>query len=265
MRALSNGRLTSSLLQISTPIAIGEGSTQTAPRLTLVDALVCLGAYLYGSLPVVYWLGRVGGVDLRRVGSGNVGATNLWVARGSWVPVVGWVADASKGLVPGVVAHRLGRSRAVAEMASVFGVAGQCWPVFLGFGGGRGVSAFIGAALWVRPRAWGPALLPLIAGGLWRAEPMLGQRWRRSRRQLRRTRGKSVPLGCLLGVLSFPVWSLALPRRDGRRPILAPALLACVIVMRRLTARQPDDAASGPRVRRQALLYRLLYDRNTSL
>jgi hypothetical protein len=174
------------------------------------------------------------------------------------------MGDASKGLLPGALARRLGRSRAVAALASVCGVVGQCWPVFLGFSGGRGISAFVGAALWLNPRAWGPALLPMIGGGLWHAEPMLGQRWRRTRRRLRRSRGKSVPLGCLLGVLSFPFWSRALPRRDGGRPILAPALLAGVIVVRRLTALQPDDAANGPRVWPEALLYRLLYDRDTS-
>lgn len=229
------------------------------------DVAACLAAYLYGSIPFVYLLGRAARVDLRRVGSGNVGATNLWVARGSWLPALGWIGDASKGFLPGALARRLGRSRVVADMASVCGVAGQCWPVFLGFSGGRGISAFVGAALWLNPRAWGPALMPLIVGGLWHAEPMLGQRWRRTRRRLRRGRGQSVPLGCLLGVLSFPFWSRALPRHDGGRPILAPALLAGVIVVRRLTALQPDDAASGPRVRPAALLFRLLYDRNTSL
>ena len=43
-----------------------------------LDLAVCLAAYLYGSLPLVYLLGRRGGADLRTIGSGNVGASNQW-------------------------------------------------------------------------------------------------------------------------------------------------------------------------------------------
>jgi hypothetical protein len=81
-------------------------------------------------------------------------------------------------------------------------------------------------------------------------------------RQLKTTRGKSVPLGCLLGVLVFPFACQLLPGR-GRKAAVAPWLLPAVIVLRRLTARLPDDATLGPTIRPQALVYRLLFDRNT--
>src|SRR6185437_8789759 len=58
------------------------------------------GAYLYGSAPLVYWLGRRARVDLRAAGSGNVGATNLLQHGGRWgkaLALVGWLFDASKG------------------------------------------------------------------------------------------------------------------------------------------------------------------------
>ena len=74
-----------------------------------LDALVLLGAYLYGSLPLVYQLARRRNVDLKRVGSGNVGATNLLAAGGRLWAVAGWVFDASKGLLPVLAARRLGR------------------------------------------------------------------------------------------------------------------------------------------------------------
>jgi hypothetical protein len=222
-----------------------------------------LAAYLYGSIPFVYLLARQRRVDLRRMGSGNVGATNLWVAGGSWRPLLGWIGDASKGFLPYPLARRMGCPRQVAELAGACGVAGQCWPVFLGFSGGRGISAFVGATFWINPAAWAAALLPMIGGALWRVGPLLGQRYWRVRRRLRQTRGKSVPFGCFLGVASFPLVCRALARPD-RPPTATPALLTLVILLRRLTALLPDDATQGPQVRPQALLYRLLFDRNTS-
>jgi hypothetical protein len=69
-----------------------------------------------------------------------------------------------------------------------------------------------------------------------------------------------VPLGCLLGGAAWPIAA----RRRGGRGAVAPWLLTLVLIVRRLTAPLPDDATCGPRVERRALLYRLLYDRNTS-
>lgn len=229
----------------------------------LLNVSICLGAYLYGSIPFVYLLGQRRRVDLRQRGSGNVGATNLWSAAGNWPALIGWIGDASKGLVPAALTRMLGCSRATSQMAGVCGVAGQCWPVFLGLRGGRGISAFVGAALWINPRAWAASLLPMIGGSLWRTVRMIGPRYRRVARRLKTTRSKSVPLGCLLGVLVFPVVSQALAWRHHRPAPVAPALLTTVIILRRLTARLPDDATHGPVVHPTALLYRLLFDRNT--
>jgi hypothetical protein len=241
-----------------------------------------VGAYLYGSLPFVYLLGRQRNVDLHRVGSGNVGSTNLWAAGGHVRGAIGWIADASKGLVPIALARRLGCDERTAELAGVCGVAGQCWPVFLRFNGGRGISAFVGASLLIDRAAWVTALVPMVAGSLWR----LGRR-RSHADRLQVRRSKSVPLGCVVGTLTFPLacWTRYAGRRDACRAARgwpasptageagqcpqgtmawAPGLLTLVILLRRLTAPLPDDATCGPAVRPQALVYRLLYDRNTS-
>ena len=219
-------------------------------------------AYLYGSLPFVYLLGRQRDVDLHQVGSGNVGSTNLWAAGGRARGAVGWIADASKGLLPIAMARRLGCDERTAELAGVCGVAGQCWPVFLRFNGGRGISAFVGASLLIDRAAWGAALVPMVAGALWR----VGRRRRRAD-GLQVRYSKSVPLGCLVGTLAFPLACRARgqgSRVAGRRDAaVAPSLLTLVILLRRLTAPLPDDAARGPAVRPHALVYRLLYDRNT--
>jgi hypothetical protein len=230
---------------------------------SMLDFALCAVAYLYGSLPFVYVLARLREVDLRGRGSGNVGATNLWAIAGNWPAALGWIGDASKGIVPGVAARALGRPRATSQMAAVCGVAGQCWPVFLGLSGGRGISAFVGAALWISPRTWVAALLPMIGGASWRMLTPLGPRRHRVERTLKTTRSQSVPLGCLLGVTAFPGTTAVHDARAHRPQSIAPWLLLMVIVLRRLTARLPDDATQGPQARPVALLYRLLYDRNT--
>ena len=151
-------------------------------------------AYLYGSLPFVYLLGRQRDVDLHQVGSGNVGSTNLWAAGGRARGALGWIADASKGLLPIAMARRLGCDEGTAELAGVCGVAGQCWPVFLRFNGGRGISAFVGASFLIDRAAWVAALVPMVAGALWRVGR---RRSRADRLEVRYSR--SVPLGCLVG------------------------------------------------------------------
>lgn len=230
------------------------------------DAAILAASYLYGSVPFVYLLARARGVDLRSSGSGNVGPTNLRDAAGGPVAAVGWLADASKGLVPVAVARRLGRGERVAQLAGLCGVAGQCWPIFLRFRGGRGISAFVGAAFMVDRRAWALCLVPMIAGSLVRLAP------RRATPcgppAAAASRSRSVPLGCFLGVLTFAAAHAFRARTAApgvaRAVSPVPPLLGGVVLLRRLTAPLPDDVVAGPAVRPAALLYRLLYDRNTS-
>lgn len=234
------------------------GGRRLRPR----DGALVLGAYLYGSIPLIYLMARQRRVDLRRSGSGNVGATNLWASVGAARAVGGWVFDASKGFVPIVVGRRLGCRDDVAKLAGICGVAGQCWPVFLRFRGGRGISAFVGAAALINPRAWLVSLAPMIVGGLWRITPVILKYDGRAASALRESRGKAVPLGCLVGVLTFPLAAASISN-PARAPRL-PALLSSLLLLRRLTAPLPDDIIWGPGMEREALLYRLLYDRNTS-
>jgi acyl phosphate:glycerol-3-phosphate acyltransferase len=224
------------------------------------SAALCLAAYLYGSLPYVYLLGRRRRVDLKEVGSGNVGATNLWLVGGARPAVLGWLLDASKGLLPVLVGRRLGLPDTASALAGACGTAGQCWPVWLGFSGGRGISAFVGAALAIDPACWLAALVPFVVGSSWRVVPLLGSRSTPLAGRLRAGRSRSVPLGSLLGVLAFPVVSWL----TGRGPLLPRLVLALVIAARRLTAPLPDDVVEGPSEEPHALVYRLLYDRNTA-
>jgi glycerol-3-phosphate acyltransferase PlsY len=222
--------------------------------------LVWIVAYLYGSIPFVDILARARSVNLKDVGSGNVGATNLMSVAGARVAVIGWLLDASKGLLPVMVARRLALSSSAAGLAGVCGAAGQCWPITLGFSGGRGISAFIGASYAIDPVCWLVALVPFMLGAVWRVVPTLAAGGRPLTAELRTGRTRSVPLGSLFGVLAFPTskWLL------GRRPLAPAVLLAAVILVRRLTAPLPDDVVEGPAEESRAIVYRLLYDRNTA-
>lgn len=234
------------------------------PSSRWVGFAVCAGGYLYGSIPLVYLLGKRNAVDLRVSGSGNVGATNLLASGARWLSLGGWLFDASKGLVSPLAARWMRCPEEVARIASACGVAGQCWPVFLGMSGGRGISAFIGASLAIGDDVgWSITLVPFILGGLWRVLPRL---WRGTAAEvLQGARSKSVPFGCFVGVSMFPLVAAIRPRvRVRGRAALLPGLVTLVILLRRLTARLPDDVIAGPEVNPAAALYRLLYDRNTS-
>jgi glycerol-3-phosphate acyltransferase PlsY len=220
---------------------------------------VWIAAYLYGSVPFVDMLAQTRATNLKDIGSGNVGATNLMSAGGIRLAVLGWMLDASKGLLPVLAARRLGISPRDAGLAGVCGTAGQCWPITLGFSGGRGISAFIGASYAMDKLCWLVTLIPFIVGSLWHVAPALN-RTRSSGGELRSRRSRSVPFGSLVGVLAFPLlmWLLA------RRPFMPAMLLSAVILIRRLTAPLPDDVVEGPAEESGALVYRLLYDRNTA-
>jgi glycerol-3-phosphate acyltransferase PlsY len=222
--------------------------------------VVWIAAYLYGSVPFIDALARMRSVDLKEVGSGNVGATNLMSIGGARLAILGWLFDASKGLLPVLLARRLGLLPSAAGVAGVCGAAGQCWPITLGFSGGRGISAFIGASYAIDRPSWLVALVPFIAGSVWRVAPALATSGPKLGQELRAHRSRSVPLGSLLGVLMFPaaMWIF------GRGPLAPALLLSAVIVVRRVTAPLPDDVLEGPAEESRALVYRLLFDRNTA-
>jgi glycerol-3-phosphate acyltransferase-like protein len=239
----------------------GPDEQEHTPFLRCV--LACIAAYLYGSLPLVYFLGRQSGANLKQSGSGNVGTANLLAVGGIKRAVIGGLFDISKGYLPILTCRQLGYTAEVAELTGVCGVVGQCWPIFLRFNGGRGLSAFIGASFLVNRRGWVISLFPIIGGSLWRFLSSFGYPLRKPGSRLKSTRSKSVPFGCFLGTLAFPLFCY-LDQQQKRKQQLAPVLLSLIILGRRLTASLPDDTIYGPTRNKKALLYRLLYDRNTS-
>jgi len=128
----------------------------------MTAVLVVLGGYLLGSMPFGYWLVRLlKGEDVRRVGSGNIGATNVWRTYGKayGIPIV--VLDVAKGFVPALVGTLL-VGELVGVLAGGAAMLGHWRPLFLRFQkGGKTVATAGGTFFGVAP------LLGLIGLGIW--------------------------------------------------------------------------------------------------
>lgn len=113
--------------------------------------LLLLGAYLLGAIPFAQILARLKGIDLRRVGSGNVGAGNLKYAVGvPWALLAG-VLDGLKGLVPVWVCLRAGLGPGAAGLVGVSAVIGHNWSIFMRGRSGRGLATAFGLIVALNP------------------------------------------------------------------------------------------------------------------
>ena len=109
-------------------------------------------AYLLGSIPVGYLIGKSRGVDIRTLGSGNVGGTNVRRNLGLfWGALVGFL-DFLKGFFPAFLARMYFSLPWMALSISLAPIIGHIWPIFLGFKGGKGVATTFGIILaWLGP------------------------------------------------------------------------------------------------------------------
>lgn len=124
----------------------------------VVSLLGLVLAYLVGALPVGYLVGRIAGVDVRRHGSGNIGATNILRALGKGAAALTLALDVTKGYVAVGIALALAPEPWWGSIGAVVAVLGNCWSVFLGFRGGKGMATGLGAFLHLIPLAVLPAL-----------------------------------------------------------------------------------------------------------
>jgi acyl phosphate:glycerol-3-phosphate acyltransferase len=115
--------------------------------------VLCLAAYLAGSIPFGLLLARARGIDLRQVGSGNIGATNVARAMGKGWAVAVLAADAAKGFVPVWLGRRLGFTATAIALAGGAAIVGHMFTVFLRGRGGKGVATSLGVALALSPLA----------------------------------------------------------------------------------------------------------------
>jgi glycerol-3-phosphate acyltransferase PlsY len=181
---------------------------------TLRAAIVVVAGYLLGALPFSVWIARARGVDVRRVGSGNPGATNVLRAAGRGPGLLALACDVAKGVVAVLLARLLGLSPAWWGWAALAAVCGHVFSVFLRFRGGKGVATAAGALGAVSPLALGAAMVVFaVAVGLTRY----------------------VSLGSMLGAVAFPVALCWLTSgeldRDARAALLVSSGLIAMLVL----------------------------------
>lgn len=112
-------------------------------------------SYLLGSLPTAYIIGKLKNIDIRKVGSGNVGATNTARILGKKWAILVLAVDIAKGLASIIIARRLlpnaDSHGGYILMAGLFSVLGHIFPVWLNFKGGKGVATICGLVIALSP------------------------------------------------------------------------------------------------------------------
>src|SRR5271155_5454465 len=118
------------------------------PTSAMPIAAVLIGGYLLGSIPFGLIATRLGGAgDLRKIGSGNIGATNVLRTGRRDLAAITLVADGGKGALAVLLALALTHSTDAAVIAGGAAFLGHLFPVWLGFKGGKGVATFLGTMI----------------------------------------------------------------------------------------------------------------------
>jgi glycerol-3-phosphate acyltransferase PlsY len=177
----------------------------TAPALL---ALVAVLAYLLGAIPFGVLITRALGLgDLRRIGSGNIGATNVLRTGNKAAAAATLILDGGKGAAA-VLAARAALGPDAAQVAGLFAFLGHLYPVWLGFRGGKGVATFLGTLLALAFPAG------LAACATWLATAVVF---------------RFSSLAALVAALSAPLWLWLLGRGDA---VALAAVLAALVWQR---------------------------------
>jgi glycerol-3-phosphate acyltransferase PlsY len=129
-----------------------------------MTSLFILLAYAIGSIPFAYLLARrVAGIDIRRAGSGNIGAANVFRTMGGRPGVVVALLDITKGALAVLLARRAGLGPTACAGVGVAAVVGHLYPAWLRFRGGKGVATACGAFGVLAPAATGIACCVFLA------------------------------------------------------------------------------------------------------
>jgi glycerol-3-phosphate acyltransferase PlsY len=124
--------------------------------------MIC-ASYLIGAIPTGVILTRLaGGQDIRKAGSGNIGATNVYRVAGRKMGVLTLIGDCLKGVIPVLAAVKFDYSPQIVAIVALAAFLGHCYPVYLGFKGGKGVATALGIFLVISPKAILIALLIFV-------------------------------------------------------------------------------------------------------
>lgn len=172
-------------------------------------ATVILAGYLVGSIPFALILARRWGTDLRRVGSGNLGAANVMRASGVRAGALVAALDMAKGAASVWLAARVSDGAGLPAAAGLAAIIGHVYPIWLGFRGGKGVATACGVFSLLAPLAVPPALA-IFAVVVWLT--------------------KYISLGSVLASIALPPMAYALG--SPAPAVLAAAAASAIIVFR---------------------------------
>src|SRR5437899_12430927 len=205
-----------------------------------------VASYVVGSISFPYLIARLKGVDLRTAGSRKLGGSNLAASVGPLHGLAGGLLDAAKGFGAVVIAAALGLPLEVRLACGLAAIAGQMWPVFHHFDGGRANGTTWGFQLASDFVAFFIAMIPVVVAALLRIT-------------VRPRPRRLLPLANLLSYAVFPavIWE-----QEGTTPTVLAGIAALVlIVVRRLTAGIGEDLATGAPAAK-VILNRALFDRS---
>jgi glycerol-3-phosphate acyltransferase PlsY len=178
---------------------------------------IIAAAYLVGSIPWSYLIVRVlQGLDIRALGSGNVGATNVLRTAGKGAGIAALLLDAGKGVAVVLVTRALDAPPYVVCVSAVAVVLGHVFPVFLRFRGGKGVATAAGALGALAPLALALSLLGFIVIVVWK---------------------RYVSLGSIVSTVLFPLFAwigdrIGWVRHEGPWVVLSSTAIAAVVLAR---------------------------------
>jgi glycerol-3-phosphate acyltransferase PlsY len=168
--------------------------------------LAFLASYLLGSFPFGLVMAKlIKGVDLREVGSGNIGATNAMRVLGKPLGLVAFLLDFAKGLVPALYFAKFASDLNVhapllaESLCGVFAVVGHCFPLYLRFKGGKGVATGCGAIVGVAPMVF------VASGVVWLVVLSVGRMVSLASMAM----GVAFPVAAWIFVPGAPVFALA--------------------------------------------------------
>ena len=212
----------------------------------MIDALAVLASYLVASVSFPYWIARARGIDLRAYGSRKLGGSNLAKALTPLHGTAGGLLDGAKGFAAVLAARALGLPLETQLACGLAAIAGQMWPVFHQFDGGRANATAWGFQLASDFIAFFIAWIPVIVAAALRIT-------------VRPRPKRLLPLANLLSYAVFPavIWE-----QEGATPTVVAGVAALLmIVARRLTAGIGEDLATGAPAAK-VILNRALFDRS---
>jgi glycerol-3-phosphate acyltransferase PlsY len=175
----------------------------------VIVAAVILAAYLIGSIPFALILARRWGADLRQVGSGNLGATNVMRASGVSAGLLVAVLDMAKGAASVWMATRISGGAELPAAAGFAAIVGHIYPIWIRFRGGKGVATACGVFSMLTPPAV-PLALVIFAAAVWLT--------------------KYISLGSVVATIALPPIAYALG--SPAPAVIAAAAAAAIIVFR---------------------------------